>query len=159
MCLTSLRALTRLLLVTANSGSVTVNTGGHLAPGDFNVGTLFLAGNMDFEGGELDIAAAGGSLNSLSIAGNLILNDDPTLNFSGSLAIGTYTIASYGGTLNGQFAAPLNLPADDTINYGTGHNSAITVSVVPEPSTLALLAAGVAGLIAWARRRLRKQGS
>jgi len=115
MCLTSLRALTRLLLVTANSGSVTVNTGGHLAPGDFNVGTLFLAGNMDFEGGELDIVAAGGSLNSLSIAGNLILSDAPTLNVSGSLAIGTYTIASYGGNFSGQFATPLDLATGDTI--------------------------------------------
>ena len=143
---------------TGTLGGVTVNAGGHLAPGDFNVGTLLLAGNMDFEGGELDIVATGSSLNSLSIAGNLILSDDPTLNVSGSLVPGTYIIASYDGTLNGQFATPLDLPAGDTINYGTGSDSAITVSVVPEPSTLALLGAGAYGLAAYAWRRRRQIG-
>ena len=142
---------------TGTLGSVTVFAGGHLAPGDLNTGALTLAGNMDFEGGELDVVGAGNSLTSLSIAGNLILNGDPTLNFSGSLAPGTYTIASYGGTLSGQFTA-LDIPTGDTINYGTGSNSSITLSTVqPEPSTLAMLGVGAMGLIAYGWRRRQYQ--
>jgi len=132
---------------TGTLGSVTVFAGGHLAPGD-----LTLAGNMDFEGGELDVVGAGNSLTGLSIAGNLILNNEPTLNFSGSLAPGTYTIGSYGGTLSGQFTA-LDIPTGDTINYGTGSNSSITLSTVPEPSTVVLLSAGAIGLIGYGLRR------
>ena len=81
--------------------SVTVNAAAHLAPGDLSTGNLIIAENVDFEGGDLDIVGAGSSITSLSIAGNLSLNADPTLTFSGSLARGTYTIASYGGVLNG----------------------------------------------------------
>ncbi len=139
---------------TGSLTSVTAYAGGHLAPGDFNAGALILAGNMDFEGGELNVVGAGSSITSLSIAGDLSLNNDPTLNFSGSITHGTYTIASYSGTLNGSFGR-LNIPAGDTISYGTGSNSAITISAVPEPSTLALLAAGALGLpgYAWRKRR------
>ena len=123
---------------TGTLGSVTVNAGAHLNPGDLSSGALGIAGGMDFEGGELDIVGAGGSINSLSIAGNLILNDYPTLNVSGSLAIGTYTIASYGGDFSGQFVTP-DLPANDTVNYGTSSDSSITLSVVPEPSAVVLI--------------------
>ncbi len=150
--------------VTVNSGGIlggtgnltgaTVNAGGHLAPGNLNAGALTFSGDLDFEGGELDIAGAGDSITSLSIMGNLSFSADPTLNVTGNFAPGTYTIASYGGTLSGQFAT-LNLPAGDTINYGTGGDSSITLSVVPEPSTLVLLVAGAIGLLGCGSRRRR----
>ena len=137
---------------TGNLTGVTVNSGGHLTPGNLNTGALVIVGDVDFQGGNLDIAGAGGSITSMSIIGNLNLNGDPTLDFTGYLAPGTYTIASYGGTLSGQFAT-LNIPAGDTINYGTGSDSSIALSVVPEPSTLALLVAGAIGLLAYVWRR------
>ena len=59
---------------TGSLTSVTVNAGGHLAPGDLNTGALILVGSADFEGGELDIVGTGSSVTSLSIAGNLVLN-------------------------------------------------------------------------------------
>jgi autotransporter-associated beta strand protein len=134
--------------------SVTVNTGGHVAPGDLGSGALISAGPVDFNGGELDIVGTGNSITSLAIAGNLFLSD-ATLDVAGSLAPGTYTIASYGGTLNGSFAT-LNIPTGDTISYGTRSDSAITLSVVPEPSTLVLLAASALGLAAYAWRKRRR---
>ena len=149
--------------VTVNSGAmlsgtgslagVTVNTGGHLAPGDLGIGGMLIGGEMDFDGGELDVVGAGTSVSSLSIAGNLVLSDDSTLNFGGALAGGTYVIASYGGVLSGEFTA-LDLPAGYVVDYGTGNDSAITISPVPEPGTLVLLVAGALGLMgcAWRRR-------
>jgi hypothetical protein len=113
-----------------------------------------MSGSVNFQSGTLDVFGTGGSLTSMSIAGNLVLSGSPTLVLSGNLAPGTYTIASYGGTLNGTFSG-LNLPAGDAINYGTGNNSAITLTAVPEPSTLALLVAGAIGLAGYGWRKPR----
>ena len=119
---------------TGHLDRVTIDAGGHLAPGDDNTGSLVIAGGVGFQGGELDLVAAGKSLSSLSIAGNLSL-ENATLDVTGKPAPGKYVIASYGGVLNGTFSSR-DIPAGDTINYGTGHNSAITLSAVPEPFNL-----------------------
>ena len=139
---------------TGNLSSGTVNAGGHLAPGNLNTGALIIAGNLDFESGELDIVGAGSSATSVSIMDSLSLNGGPTLDVTGNLAAGQYTIATYGGTLSGRFGT-LNIPAGDTINYGTGSNSSITLSAVPEPSTIALLCVAAIGLLGYAWRRRR----
>ena len=124
----------------ALSGTGSINRGvdilgGHLAPGDLNTGALIIAGNVGFQGGEFDVVGASSSITSMSIMGDLSLNDDPTLYVTGSLSGGSYTIASYGGTLSGQFGT-LDIPAGYTVAYGTGSNSSITLAAVPEPSTL-----------------------
>jgi len=137
---------------TGHLSSVAVNSGGHLVPGDLNTGALILAGDVSFQDGELEIVGKGSSITSVAITGNLSLNGNSTLEVTGSLAAGTYTIASYGGTLSGQFTA-LNIPAGDTISYGTRSDSSITLSVVPEPSTFMLLGVGAIGLIAYGWRR------
>ncbi|MGO9114519.1 MAG: hypothetical protein ACLP9L_35325 [Thermoguttaceae bacterium] len=136
---------------TGHVDSVAVNAGGHLAPGDLNTGALVIAGGVDFQGGELDLVGAGKSITSMSIAGNLRLNDDPTLDVTGSLSRGPYTIASYNGTLSGKFNT-LDIPTGYTINYGTGRDSSITLSAVPEPPTRALLSV-VAILLGYVWRR------
>jgi hypothetical protein len=147
---------------TGHLGSVTINAGGLFAPGDLNTGTLIdagaltIAGDLNFQSGEFRVVGTGSSITSVSIAGNLALDGDPTLVVAGSLTAGPYTIASYGGTLSGQFTS-MNIPPGYTVNYGTGSNSAITLSVVPEPSTATLLKACVLGLVGWAwRQRLGK---
>ncbi|MGA2253480.1 MAG: hypothetical protein ABSG53_02370 [Thermoguttaceae bacterium] len=139
---------------TGHLGSVAVNAGGHLAPGDLNTGALVIAGGVDFQGGELDLVGTGKSITSVSIAGNLSLKDDPTLDVTGSLSRGPYTIASYGGTLSGKFNT-LDIPTGYTIDYGTGRDSSITLSAVPEPPTLALLGVAVILLVHDAWRRWR----
>jgi autotransporter-associated beta strand protein len=98
---------------TGSLTSVTINAGGHLAPGNLDMGVLSIADNMDFESGDLDIFGEESSITSLLIAGNLSLDDNPTLDFTGSLAGGSYTIARYSGLLSGQFAT-LNIPAGYT---------------------------------------------
>ena len=139
---------------TGTFGSVSVNAGGHLAPGDLNSGALILAGNMDFEGGEFNVIGTGSSITGMSITGNLSLNGDPTLNVTGNLSGGPYTIASYGGTLSGHFGT-LDIPTGYTINYGTGSDSSITLSAVPEPCTVVLLSAGATGLVGYGLRKRR----
>ncbi len=115
---------------------------------------MIIATDLDFQDGELDAIGVGSLLIRVSITGNLSLNGNPTLDVTGSLAGGPYTIASYGGTLSGQFTT-LDIPAGYTVNYGTGSNSSITLSAVPEPSTFVLLTIGALGLLgcAWRRRR------
>ena len=137
---------------TGNLVSALINAGGHLAPGDLGTGSINFANAIDFKGGELDIVAAGSSMTSLSTAGNLILSDSPTLDLTGTLSPGTYIIASYSGSLSGNFGT-LIIPTGDTINYGTGSDSLITLSAVPEPLSLTLLAAGATCLLAYSRRR------
>ena len=137
---------------TGNLVSALINAGGHLAPGDIGTGSINFANAIDFKGGELDIVAAGSSMTSLSTAGNLILSDSPTLDLTGTLSPGTYIIASYSGSLSGTFGT-LIIPTGDTINYGTGSDSLITLSAVPEPLSLTLLAAGAVCLLAYSRRR------
>jgi autotransporter-associated beta strand protein len=140
--------------------SVTVKAGGHLAPGDLNAdtGALVIAGGLNIQGGEFDVLAAGRSVSNVSIMGNLSLNDASTLDVTGGLSGGPYTIASYDGTLSGKFAA-IDVPAGYTVNYGTGRDSSITLraaaelSAVPEPSTFLLLCAGALGLLGYAWRR------
>ena len=81
---------------TGTVGSVTVNAGGHLAPGDLNAGVLVIAGNLAFKTGELDIAATGGVPASASVSANLTLSG-AALDINGSLGPGPYTIVNYGG--------------------------------------------------------------
>jgi fibronectin-binding autotransporter adhesin len=89
------------------SGAVTIQNGGHLAPGN-SPGTLTIGGNLmlsptsqlDYELGQVNVP--GGALNDLtSVGGNLTL--DGTLNVSvsagGSFGPGVYRLINYTGAL------------------------------------------------------------
>jgi hypothetical protein len=73
-----------------------------------------------------------------------------------------FTLATYGGSLSGAFSGWTNNGVytigggDYIFSYGTGSNSAITLTAVPEPGTLGLLGLALGGFFA---RRLRKRRS
>jgi autotransporter-associated beta strand protein len=89
------------------SGSVTVNAGGHIAPGQsiesLDVGSLTLSAGsiLDFE---LDTVAGADTSDLINVtaSGGLTING-VTLNITdaGGMTPGTYTLIDYAGTLNG----------------------------------------------------------
>ena len=108
--------------------------------------------------------AASDSIN----AGNLEITSGAMLSFATTNAFTQkegYTIASYSGNLSGVFyfgdADPwLNKTkrkigeGQYSIDYGSGMNSTITLTAVPEPGTFGLLGLSLAGFFF---RRLRKR--
>ena len=72
--------------------------------------------------------------------------------------MGDFPIFQY-GTLAGQFDEILIRgisPGNSSIDFGSGTDDVITLTTIPEPSTLALLGMGVVALLAY---RLRKRTS
>ena len=94
-----------------------------------------------------------GASDLLAVTGNLILGGSSILSIVDiDQLVGSYTIATYTGTLTGTFAGGNNLPVPTWwVDYGTGSNSAITM--MPEPATLALLALGGLGMILSRKRK------
>jgi hypothetical protein len=147
--------------------AVNVNAGGTLAPGtglaQLNIGTSGTGNSVIFGGTSIshavlsiEIDANSSASDTLSIDGNLDLSsgfDDLTLTIlNGSTPTGIYTIATYTGTLSGTFAN-VNLPAGYSLNYGSGTDSEITLTNIPEPASWSVLLSGVLGLAGLRRRR------
>jgi autotransporter-associated beta strand protein len=146
---------------TGTAASVTVNSGGHIAPGN-SIGTLALTGGLSLANGaklDFELGALGSS--------DLISMPSSTLTLSGQqftdftftplsgFGPGTYTLIDAAGISGG-----LGLITTGTINglsatlaVDTVHND-LVLNVVPEPSTLALLAVAALGhvLLTWRLR-------
>ena len=71
------------------------------------------------------------------------------------LTSGTYDLFDYAGTITGTFNSVNFLNGSGTIDYGTGSGDAISITVIPEPATFAMLAAGMTGLMSVMLRRRR----
>jgi len=108
------------------ASSVTVGSGGTLNPGTVGATGTLNAGNTTFAG-TLAIDLNGSSSDALVVTGNLSLGSGSTLaiNELAVPAAAPYTVATYSGTLTGTFTNP---PTGYTVNYGTGSNSAITIT-------------------------------
>lgn len=119
------------------TGSLSVSSGARLAPGH-SVGT-FTAGATTLSAGstyayEID----GATGDSLVVNGNLnITGSTLAITTLNSPSATSYVVASYTGTRTGNFASvTLNgaaLPAGWSVNYGTGTNSQITLTVPATP--------------------------
>ncbi len=160
--------------VTVNSGgilsgtgslaSVTVNAGGTLTPGD-SLGILHLSGNLILESGaEIDYGLDGNPAdNEVAMpAGVLTLDDqqfsDFNFMFLAGFRDGTYTLIDAGsisGSLGSNLSGAIN---GHTATLAVQGNN-LVLNVVPEPSSLVLLAAGAIGLLGygWRRRRAARR--
>jgi len=93
----------------------------------FSVGTLNLSGGAKAADLEVDVAGLGA---------------------------GTYELFSYTTLSGSAFNSVTILNGNGTIDYGAGSSDTVSITVVPEPSTLALFGmAGAAALMAFRRRR------
>jgi len=107
---------------------------------------------------KIEIDANSSASDTLAIDGNLDLStafDQLTLTIlNGSTPSGIYTIATYSGTLTGTFDT-VNLPSGYSLDYGSGSNSSITLTNVPEPASWSVLMSGLAGVAGLRRFRRR----
>ncbi len=160
--------------VTVNSGgilsgtgslaSVTVNSGGTLAPGDPQ-GVMHLNGSLSLAAGaKLDYDLDGNPAdNEVSMPSAVLALDDQQFSdfnfmFLAGFGRGVYTLidaSSVSGSLGLNTSGMIDgYPATLAVQ---GNN--LVLNVVPEPSTLVLLAAGAIGLIGygWRRRRAARR--
>ena len=147
---------------TGSLGGVTVNAGGQLAPGS-PLGGLYLGGNLVLEPGaamdyELDRPGTSDeifmSTAMLSLSGQEF--SDFHFAWTGNFGPGTYDLIAFGSS-----SGSLGTSASGTID---GYSASLAVSgnnlllsVVPEPSSLALLCVGGIGLLCFAAKG-RKRG-
>jgi autotransporter-associated beta strand protein len=152
-------------------GATTVNSGGAIAPGasigTLNTGALTLNGNAQFKL-EIDSSTTGTDL--ANVAGNLTLDSGNTVTLALSdlgsnvpIAFATtLTFIDYSGTWNGGTFA--GLPDDSVFTFGvnqfqisyngvSGSDTAVTLTVVPEPAAIPSLLGGIAVLLGLQRRR------
>ena len=139
-------------------GSVTVTPSGQLAPGN-PLGAMNVSGSLVLDFGavmDYDLDTPSTSDEVLVPTGELILSSQQFSNFdftwTANFGPGTYDLIAFGsrsgslgtstgGTIDG-YAATLAVQGNE-----------IVLTVVPEPSTLALLAAGALGLLGYRLRR------
>jgi fibronectin-binding autotransporter adhesin len=127
---------------------------GSVQPG-MSIGTLTVSGNATISGSlDVEYNSSTDQIDMLAVSGQLDLSGG-TISFSDIAATSVpldqpaYVFATY-GTLVGSTPTVTGLPAGYTVNYAYNGNS---IALVPEPSTLALLALGLIGMAAYLRRR------
>ena len=151
------------------AGPVSILDGGIVAPGG-NPGTLTVSNAFSLGGTSVlnfDLNAAnqtvGGGINDL-IAGVTNLTLDGVLNVSGIgdfttiAAPVTWRLFNYSGTLTNNTLTLGSLPtlgAGQTYSIDTSTPGQVNLSVIPEPSAIALAGVGMTA-VAWAVRRTRR---
>jgi len=138
------------------SGGLIVNAG-TVSPGNsidtFHVGDTAFGDNSNLQ---IELGTAG-ACDVLAVTGNLDLTSlTDTLTLVGTPDGGDYVIVTYTGTLSGQFDTVTGMDPSYHVDYGAGSDSRITLTTIPEPGSLALLALA-AGLFLPLRRRIGRR--
>ncbi len=140
------------------AGATTVS--GAVSPGDGGIGTLTVANSLTWNAGQnwaFDLGAANSADKVSLTAGSFFKGTGSgwTFDFKNSTQTGTFTLVDWSGTTGfvaGDFSY-VNLGGVNTGTFAVQGN-ALTLVVVPEPATIALLgSAGIAVCAGWLRRR------
>ncbi len=157
-------------------GTLTASSGGILSPGDGSNGSTMDAtgGTALANGGILDFAlgspnVAGGTAgSSLLKTTTLSLGTGITVNIATGAGFGpgTYSLLDYTGALTDNSSGfsgwtASGLPIGDTYAFSLGSDQGtpsvqLTISAIPEPATLGLMAAGGLGILLRPRKRRGK---
>lgn len=157
------------LSVTTTTGPAVVANGivAGTASGTFKVvgndaTSIAIAGDYkQYAGSNLDLVISGG-ITPIALTGSATLDGALNVAFSSTPSIGQqFTVMTYGGSLSGAFGTFDNVVDSPlgpntislSVNYGTGTNSAVVLTVVPEPATGALIASGAMMVGLFFRRR------
>jgi T5SS/PEP-CTERM-associated repeat protein len=109
----------------------------------------------------LDVIIGAGGISPINLGGDAILDGALSASFTSTPTLGQqFPIINYAGIQSGAFAtfdtlvdSPLGPDTVQlSIDYGTGTNSAVVLTVVPEPSSMVLFALCLVGSL-FARRR------
>lgn len=132
---------------------------------DVKSNTITLANAIAFSGLTFDIGAA--SYGKFAGVGSLVMNGNLNFNFTSATGAGTWDIANQtptgtltGVSLGGSYSAAFTevTPGNWTANSGgldwTYKASTGVLTAVPEPSTWALMAAGLTTMVAFRRRHV-----
>jgi hypothetical protein len=135
-----------------------------LAPGN-PLGVLNVSGTLNLESGavmDYELDTPGTSSEVLMPTGQLILGGQQFTDFdfgwTANFEPGSYPLIAFGST-SGSLGAITSGMIDGLPATLAVQGNDLVLNVVPEPSTLALLGAGVVGLMGWTWRRHRKQDS